>query len=143
LDDNPIRIRLAKRRPSPTKLGRAKQPPRFDHRAEKPWNADDDDAAFARTKCDWLQKQIDMIGQQIRVVEGELRSAHAENADLYRRNSELECHVASLRKAAAESNRRMLDAKAQCEDKATEIRASWEFQLNELMMEIGFLQENS
>jgi chromosome segregation ATPase len=98
---------------------------------------------LVRAKRDWLQNQIDTIGRQLRVVEGSLRSAHSENADLYRKNSELECHVASLRKAAAESNRRMLEAKAECEEKAAEMQTSWEFELNELMIEIAFLQEKA
>jgi cell division septum initiation protein DivIVA len=90
-----------------------------------------------------MQSQIDAIAEQVQVVESSLRSAQTENTELYRMNAELECHVASLRKAAAESNRRMLQAKAECEEKAAEMCASWEFQLNEMMMEIVLLQENA
>jgi hypothetical protein len=103
--------------------------------------ADVPDLNSSRSKYAALQSQMATVAEQIQIVEGSLRLAHSQNAELCRRNSELECHVASLRHAAAESNKRIVHFKAQFAQKAAEVESGWEFQLNELMTELASLRE--
>jgi chromosome segregation ATPase len=104
-------------------------------------SSDVPDLNSSRSKYAALQSQIATVAEQIQIVEGSLRLAHSQNAELARRNSELECHIASLRQAAAESNKRMVHFKAQFAQKAAEVEDGWEFQLNELTTELASLGE--
>jgi hypothetical protein len=100
------------------------------------------DLSSRRSKYATLQSQIATVAEQIQIVEGSLRLGHSQSAKLYRCNSQLECNVASLRRAAAESNKRMVHFKAQFAQKATEVEDGWEFQLNELLTELTSLRKS-
>jgi hypothetical protein len=103
-------------------------------------NDDLPDMNSSRSKSAALQSQIATVAEQVQIVEGSLRLAHSQNVELYRRNSELECHVASLRQAAAESNRRIVEFKAESAERSAQAEETWEMQLNELMTELASLR---
>jgi hypothetical protein len=92
------------------------------------------DAASIRARYELLQSQIDTI------AEGSTRLAHSQNMNLYRRNTELQAHVGSLRTAAAELNQRMIAATAEMQEKAADREESWTAQVNELLEELALLR---
>jgi hypothetical protein len=99
-----------------------------------------DEGNSSRSKSATLQSQIATVAEQIQIVEGSLRLAHSQNLELYRRNLELECHVASLRQAATETNKSIVLFKAQFAEKAAVVEANWEAQMNELVRELEGLR---
>jgi chromosome segregation ATPase len=106
-------------------------------------DADDDrlDVGASRSKYEALQSQIDTVAEQIQIVESSLRLAHSQNAELFRRNSELESYVGTLRQSAADTNRRMVEFKARSGRNIALLDDTWEAQLSELMTELTSLQE--
>jgi chromosome segregation ATPase len=105
-------------------------------------DVDDDrlDLGASRSKSETLQSQIGTVAEQIQIVESSLRLAHSQNAELYRRNSQLECYVGTLRQAAADTNKRIVEFKAQSTRNSALLDETWQSQLTELLTELASLR---
>jgi hypothetical protein len=90
-----------------------------------------------------LQKAIDAVLDQKSSVDEALKAAHSQNFDLCRKNADLEHQINVMRRKAGEQHSKMKDMAVDHSESVTELRESWQFRIDEMLMEIALLRSGN
>ncbi|OHT01569.1 hypothetical protein TRFO_31548 [Tritrichomonas foetus] len=90
-----------------------------------------------------LEKKYDELNDKLQTLSEMYDKAQSQNEKITAKNFELELEIQKMKEAAKVSNNRLIDLRQEYEAKAAEREESWEFRVNELLMEIEVLKSTA
>lgn len=89
-----------------------------------------------------LEQKYEELSEQYNSVSNAFNKSQIINEKLSSQNFELEMEIQKLKETTKESNNRLLELKQDYQDKAKERDESWEFKVNELIMELEVMKDS-
>lgn len=89
-----------------------------------------------------LEQKYEELNEQYSNVSNAYNKSKINNEKLTTQNFELEMEIKKLKETTKDSNNRLLEMKQDYKDKSKERDESWEFKINELMMELEVLKDS-
>ena len=89
-----------------------------------------------------LEQRYEELCELYNSTSNAYNKSKVNNEKLTSQNFELEMEIQKLKEVTKDSNNRLLEMKQDYEDKAKERDDSWEFKINELMMELEVLKDS-
>ena len=90
-----------------------------------------------------LEQKYEELSEQYNKISASYDKSKMHNEKLISQNFELEMEIKKLKEATKDSNNRLLEMKQDYEDRAKERDDSWEFKINELMMELEVMKDSN
>lgn len=90
-----------------------------------------------------LEQKYEELSEQYNKISASYDKSKMHNEKLISQNFELEMEIQKLKEATKDSNNRLLEMKQDYEDRAKERDDSWEFKINELMMELEVMKDSN